>query len=177
MTHKDTTEKNNPNGSKKQHRLAKFRTKVVSPIALRSKTFIINRARPFTPVVVWIQTHPRIFVLSAFFLPMLWVKFIFVSINSEFQLEVTIVPWVPLFLITLALSLKKLNSTLYKNLIGDIVDPSQPQAMTAFGDDPGIQVADGIDDALTDIALDVANKLAALGFQLECLGYSEMVKI
>ena len=147
--------KNNPDGGRKQSRL---------------KASIINRTRPFTPVVVWIQTHPRIFVLSAFFLPMLWVKFIFVSINSEFQLEVTIVPWVPLFLITLALSLKKLNSTLYKNLIGDIVDPSQPQAMTAFGDDPGIQVADGIDDALTDIALDVANKLAALGFQLECLG-------
>lgn len=165
---------NNPGDGKKQYRLAKFRTKIV-PIALRSKAFLINRARPFTPVVVWIQTHPRIFVLSAFFIPSFWLKFIFIKLNSDYVLEITVVPWFLLFLMILAFSLKKLNATLYQNLIGDIIDPSQSQAMTAFGEDPGFEVVRGdVDVALKDIASDIASRLAALGLKLEFFGCSEI---
>ena len=168
------TNKNNPGDGKKQSRLAKFHTKVISPIAWRSKAFIINRARPFIHVVVWVQTHPRVFVLCSFFIPTWWLKLIFININSEFELEIRVVPWFLLFLIALVFSLKKLNSALYKNLIGDITDPSQPQAMAAFSDVPDVEVVGRVDDALKDIALDVANKLAALGFQFDSLGYSEI---
>ena len=140
----------------------------------RMKAFINNRAQPFTHIVVWVHTHPRIFVLCALLIPTWWLKLISININSEFELEIRVFPWLLLFLIALVFSLKKLNSALYKTLIGDMINPSQPQAMAAYSDVPDIKVVDGVDEALKDIALDVANKLAALGFQLDALGYSEI---
>ena len=169
-----TNNKNKPGDGKKQSRLTKFHTKVVSPIALRSKAFVINRARPFTPVVVWIQTHPRVFVLCSLFIPTWWFKLIFFSVSSENELEVNFALWILLFLIASVFSLKKLNSALYKSLPGDIIDPSEPQAMATFGDASDVEIVDGVDGAFTDIALDVANKLATLGFRFNSLGYCKI---
>ena len=86
-------------------------------------------------------------------------KLVHFNINSEFELEIHFTPLILLLLLALVFSLKKLNSALYKNLLGDIIDPSEPQAMAAFGDDSGVEITDGIDAALMDITLDVANKL------------------
>ena len=136
----------------------------------------------FTIIILWLKNiyyfyeKERFwgFGVLGFWGPTWWLKLIFININSEFELEIRVVPWFLLFLIALVFSLKKLNSALYKNLIGDITDPSQPQAMAAFSDVPDVEVVGRVDDALKDIALDVANKLAALGFQFDSLGYSEI---
>jgi hypothetical protein len=46
--------------------------------------------------------------------------------------------------------------------------------MATFGDASDVEIVDGVDGALTDIALNVANKLATLGFRFNSLGYSKI---
>ena len=164
---------NNSDDGKKQSRLARFRKKVVSPIASRSKALAVKCARPFTPVVVWLYTHPRISILCVFFVPTWFFKMAYVRVDPvEETVELAFAPWVTLSLCGAIFALTKLNIMLYKNLVGGAVDPSEPHAMAAFGEDSEFEVSENIDEPILEIVRDLSSKLAALGMELQILGYA-----
>lgn len=164
----------NPDKDKKQSIFVRLYANFILPTALKSKTFLVFCARPFTPAVVWLYNHPRISILFLFFTPVWKLKLTFLRVDREKRvITFGFAPWVILIVGGLVFTLTKLNIMLYKNLVRDAVDPSEPHAMVAYGEeDPEFSVSDQVDPRLEDIARNVARDLAKLGLQFEFIGYS-----
>lgn len=169
----------NPDKDKKQSIFVRLYANFILPAALKSKTLIIFCARPFKPAVVWLYNHPRISILFFFFTPIWKFHLTYLRIDREKKvLTFGFAPWAILIVGGLVFTLTKLNIMLYKNLVGDTIDPSEPHAMVAYGEeDSGFQVSENVDPRLEEIARGLTRDLAKLGLQFQFIGYTRSVVV